>query len=110
MAKIENLDDGAVDHNGDLLPILSKSSSNVNIQKLLDAPLPDFSRETPGSPFWTKFGMFLLQQVRHGLFREDHVSGLEEIWFVHGTPMVLSIQCASTSLIHITLFWQVDMT
>ena len=43
-----------------LLPILSKSSSNVNIQKLLDAPLPDFSKETPGSPFWTKFGMFLL--------------------------------------------------
>ena len=79
MAKIETLDDGAVDQNGDLLPILSKSSSNVNIQKLLDAPLPDFSKETPGSPFWTKFGMFLLQQVRYGLFREDHVSGIENI-------------------------------
>ena len=79
MAKIETLEDGAVDHNGDLLPILSKSSSNVNIQKLLDAPLPDFSKETPGSPFWTKFGMFLLKQVRYGLFREDYVSGLENI-------------------------------
>ena len=79
LAKIETLDDGAVDQNGDLLPILSKSSSNVNIQKLLDAPLPDFSKETPGSPFWTKFGIFLLQQVRYGLFREDHVSGIENI-------------------------------
>lgn len=79
MAKIEVLDDGAKDHNGDDLPILSKSSSNVKIQQLLDAPLPDFSKETPGSPFWTKLGVFLLGQVRYGLFREDHVSGLENI-------------------------------
>ena len=70
MAKIEVLDDGAKDHNGDDLPILSKSSSNVKIQELLDAPLPDFSKETPGSPFWTKLGIFLLGQVRYGLFRE----------------------------------------
>ena len=79
MAKIEVLDDGAKDHNGDDLPILSKSSSNVKIKKLLDAPLPDFSKETPGSPFWTKLGIFLLKQVRYGLFREDHVAGLENI-------------------------------
>ena len=44
--------DGARDHHGDLLPELSASASKMKYEKLINAPLPTFDKDYPGSPFF----------------------------------------------------------
>ena len=53
--------DGARDHHGDLLPELSASATRMKYDKLIDAPLPTFDKNYPGSPFFTELGYFHAQ-------------------------------------------------
>ena len=76
---METGDDGALDHNEELLPILSKSSSKMKFERLLDHPLPSFEGNNPGSPFWTAIGYYSLAKVLQNQFRTVETSGLEHI-------------------------------
>ena len=71
--------DGAVDHRGEALPVLSRSSANMKMEKLLNTPMPSFDKETPGSPFWTKFAFFLCRRTAANQFRTIEYSGMEKI-------------------------------
>ncbi|MED5350388.1 MAG: 1-acyl-sn-glycerol-3-phosphate acyltransferase [Candidatus Thermoplasmatota archaeon] len=72
-------EDGAVDEKGELLPVLSKSATRMKYDKLIKAPLPQFSGEMPGSYFWTNFAYFLLRKVLIGQFKSFECSGTENI-------------------------------
>ena len=48
----EEMNDGVVDHRGEVLPYLSKSAKNMKMDMLLETPLPTYEGETPGSYFW----------------------------------------------------------
>ena len=72
-------DDGALDHNDELLPVLSKSASKMKYEKLLNHPLPSFEGDNPGSPFWTAIGYFSLQKILQNQFRSIETSGLDYI-------------------------------
>ncbi len=76
---METGDDGALDHNEELLPTLSKSSSKMKFERLLDHPLPSFEGNNPGSPFWTAIGYYSLAKVLQNQFRTVETSGLEHI-------------------------------
>ena len=71
--------DGVVDHRGEALPVLSKSSANMKMEKLLNTPMPSFDKETPGSPFWTKLAFFLCRRTAANQFRTIEYSGMENI-------------------------------
>ncbi len=71
--------DGAKDHNEDLLPSLSKSATKMKFERLLDTPLPRFKGKDPGSPFWTAIGYYSLRKVLQNQFRNIETSGLENI-------------------------------
>ena len=71
--------DGAKDHNDDLLPILSKSATKMNFERLSETPLPYFKGKNPGSPFWTMIGYYSLGKVMQNQFRSVETSGLEHI-------------------------------
>lgn len=72
-------EDGAVDEKGELLPVLSKSATRMKYDKLIKAPLPQFSGEMPGSYFWTHFAYFLLRKVLIGQFKSFECSGIKNI-------------------------------
>ena len=71
--------DGAVDHRGEALPVLSKSSANMQMEKLINTPMPSFDKETPGSPFWTKLAFFFCRRTAANQFRTIEYSGMEHI-------------------------------
>ena len=71
--------DGVVDHRGEALPVLSKSSANMKMEKLLDTPMPSFDKSIPGSPFWTKFAFFLCRRTAANQFRTIEYTGMEHI-------------------------------
>ena len=71
--------DGARDHHGDLLPELSASASKMKYGKLVNAPLPAFDKDYPGSPFFMELGYFMLRRTMHSQFRTFEVTGTEKI-------------------------------
>ena len=77
--------DGAVDAQGNPLPVLSKSASKMKIDRLLNTPLPTFSGNSPGSPFWTWAANKLLKSTLKYQFRTFETTGTEKIPEVGGT-------------------------
>tara|TARA_Y100001954_G_scaffold239608_1_gene316570 strand:- start:13094 stop:14710 length:1617 start_codon:yes stop_codon:yes gene_type:complete len=71
--------DGVVDHRGEALPVLSKSSANMQMEKLLNTPMPSFDKNTPGSPFWTKLIFFFCRRTAANQFRTIEYTGMEHI-------------------------------
>ena len=71
--------DGARDHHGELLPELSKSATNMKYDKLVNAPLPTFDKNYPGSPFFTELGYFMLRRTVNCQFRTFETTGQEKI-------------------------------
>jgi len=71
--------DGARDHHGDLLPELSASASRMKYEKLVNAPLPTFEKNYPGSPFFMELGYFMLRRTINSQFRTFEVTGTEKI-------------------------------
>ena len=71
--------DGARDHHGDLLPELSASASKMKYEKLINAPLPTFDKDYPGSPFFMELGYFMLRRTIYSQFRTFEVTGTEKI-------------------------------
>ncbi len=64
-SKMSAGEDGLTDAHGDALPVLSKSASMMNYDRLLNTPLPSFKGNTPGAPFHTWFGMSMLSLVNN---------------------------------------------
>ena len=75
----EGIDDGAVDHRGDALPVLSKSATKMKMDKLLSTPLPQYGGSTPGSFFWTHAAWWIARRVRAAQFRTREVTGRETL-------------------------------
>jgi len=71
--------DGARDHHGELLPELSASATRMKYDKLVNAPLPTFEKDYPGSPFFTELGYFMLRRTMYSQFRTFEVTGTEKI-------------------------------
>ena len=71
--------DGARDHHGELLPELSASATRMKYDKLMDAPLPKFDKNYPGSPFFTELGYFMLRRTMYSQFRTFETTGVENI-------------------------------
>ena len=71
--------DGAVDHRGEALPVLSKSSANMKMEKLLNTPMPSYDKSTPGSFFWTKLAFFFCRRTAANQFRTIECTGMEKI-------------------------------
>ena len=71
--------DGARDHHGELLPELSKSATKMKYDKLVNAPLPTFDKNYPGSPFFTELGYFMLRRTVNCQFRTFETTGQEKI-------------------------------
>ena len=76
---MEGGEDGFRDHNGELLPVLSSSSSKMNYEKLVNTPLPKFDKDYPGSPLFMEIGYFCLRRVTNSIFRTFEASGIENI-------------------------------
>ena len=93
--------DGVVDHRGEALPVLSKSSANMKMEKLLNTPMPSFDKETPGSPFWTKLAFFLCRRTAANQFRTIEYSGMENIPTDRGSLCAAWHTNGLLSLIHI---------
>ncbi len=72
-------EDGARDHNGELLPVLSSSATKMDYEKLVNTPLPKFDKNYPGSPFFMELGYFCLRRTQKNVFRTYEVSGVEKI-------------------------------
>ena len=90
--------DGARDHRGELLPELSRSATKMDYERLVNTPLPTFSKKYPGSPFFMEFGYFLLRRTVFSQFRTFEVTGQEKIPTDRG-----SMCAASVSYTHLTL-------
>ena len=73
------IDDGAVDHRGDALPVLSKSATKMKMDKLLSTPLPSYGGSTPGSFVWTHAAWWIARRVRAAQFRTREVTGRETL-------------------------------
>ena len=56
-------------HNGEALPILSASAKNMQIDKLLAAPLPTYTSSVPGSYLWTNVAFWMCRRVSNVQFR-----------------------------------------
>ncbi len=74
-----DLDDGAVDHRGDALPVLSKSATKMKMDKLLSTPLPSYDGSTPGSFVWTHAAWWIARRVRAAQFRTREVTGRDTL-------------------------------
>jgi len=72
-------EDGATDKHGDILPELSKHSSVLEYEKLLNVQSPDYTNKTPGSTFWTKIAYFLTAQATKMQYRTFITSGKENM-------------------------------
>lgn len=73
------IDDGAVDHRGDALPVLSKSATKMKMDKLLSTPLPSYGGSTPGSFVWTHAAWWIARRVRAAQFRTREVTGRDTL-------------------------------
>ena len=73
------IDDGAVDHRGDALPVLSKSATKMKMDKLLSTPLPSYDGSTPGSFVWTHAAWWIARRVRAAQFRTREVTGRDTL-------------------------------
>ena len=73
------IDDGAVDHRVDALPVLSKSATKMKMDKLLSTPLPSYGGSTPGSFVWTHAAWWIARRVRAAQFRTREVTGRETL-------------------------------
>ena len=71
--------DGTRDHRGELLPELSRSAAKMDYDRLVNTPLPTFSKRYPGSPFFMEFGYFLLRRTVFSQFRTFEATGQELI-------------------------------
>ncbi|GIR75388.1 MAG: hypothetical protein CM15mP78_00870 [Candidatus Poseidoniales archaeon] len=49
--------------NPNAVPVLSSSAKNMNIEKLLAAPLPTYDSSVPGSFVWTKLAFWMCRRV-----------------------------------------------
>ena len=97
-------EDGLTDAHGDALPVLSKSASMMDYDRLLNTPLPSFKGKTPGSPFFTWLGMSLLSLVNRAQFRSIETTGVDNIppdagtlctsWHTNGLLDPISIMCS----------------
>ena len=72
-------EDGARDHYGELLPVLSSSSAKMDYDKLVNTPLPKFDKAYPGSPFFMEFGYFCLRRTSKNILRTFEATGVEKI-------------------------------
>ena len=82
---MESGDDGAVDHRGEALPVLSKRAAKMNIEELMDISAPKNDGKTPGSPFFTTFGYICLRLTNNIQFRSVEFTGQEHIPDTAGT-------------------------
>ena len=55
--------------NPNAVPVLSSSAKNMNIEKLLAAPLPTYDSSVPGSFVWTKLAFWMCRRVSSVQFR-----------------------------------------
>jgi len=78
-------EDGAVDHRGDALPVLSKRAANMRYDELMKISAPNEDGKTPGSPFFTAIGYFWLRMTNKIQFKNVIVSGEENIPADKGT-------------------------
>ena len=67
------------DHRGEDLPPLSKSSANLQIDKLLSTPMPSFDGITPGSFFWSNFAFWISRRILAVQFRTSEVTGIDTL-------------------------------
>ena len=51
----------------------------MQMEKLLNTPMPSFDKKTPGSPFWTKLAFFFCRRTAANQFRTIEYSGTEHI-------------------------------
>jgi 1-acyl-sn-glycerol-3-phosphate acyltransferase len=51
----------------------------MQMEKLLNTPMPSFDKETPGSPFWTKLAFFFCRRTAANQFRTIEYSGMDLI-------------------------------
>ena len=75
----EAMNDGVLDHRGEVLPYLSKSAKNMKMDMLLNTPLPTYEGETPGSYFWTKVIYWICHRISKVQYRSIESSGMERI-------------------------------
>ena len=75
----EEMNDGVLDHRGEVLPYLSKSAKNMKMDMLLETPLPTYEGETPGSYFWTKVIYWICHRISRVQYRSIEASGMEKI-------------------------------
>ena len=78
-------EDGAVDHRGDALPVLSKRAANMKYNELIRISSPNEKGKTPGSPFFTAIGYFWLRMTNKIQFKNIIISGIENIPLDRGT-------------------------
>ena len=76
---MESGEDGARDHHGELLPVLSQSATKMKFDRLMNTPLPKFGTNYPGSPFFMEIGYFCLRRVNSVIFRNHEISGVENV-------------------------------
>ena len=76
---MESGDDGAVDHRGEALPVLSKRAASMNFDELMEISTPKNDGKTPGSPFFTMLGYMWLRVTNKIQFRSIEFSGQENI-------------------------------
>jgi len=76
---MESGEDGARDHHGELLPVLSQSATKMKFDKLMNTPLPKFGTNYPGSPLFMEIGYFCLRRVNSVIFRNHEISGVENV-------------------------------
>jgi len=67
------------DRHGEDLPTLSKSSANLQIDKLLSTPMPSFDGSTPGSFFWSNVAYWISRRILAAQFRTSEVTGLDTL-------------------------------
>ena len=101
--------DGPVllDHHGEPLPELTKASSTIRMDRLLKVPQPQWDRDIPGSPAWTRLAFRLLRLVARGQFKTLTSEGLEGLdtdrgamccaWHVNGLMDPLAIMLTHPS-------------
>lgn len=75
----QEMNDGVLDHRGEVLPYLSKSAKNMKMDMLLETPLPTYEGETPGSYFWTKVIYWICHRISKVQYRSIEASGMEKI-------------------------------
>jgi len=66
-----------LEHNGEVLPVLSASAKKMRIDKLLATPLPTPTSSVPGSYLWTKIAFWMCRRASSVQFRTTSSSSVE---------------------------------